>query len=114
MPREEATMNGNEKPVLATPAHEKPPTTPGSMTEGTPRSKSTREARLLSELRAAALTVSPGRTAFVTVASTRGWFRVTRLDALTARVSHVAEAVVVETLIEDAAFLDAEPLGEVA
>lgn len=95
-------------------AHEKPPTTPRSMTEGTPRSKSTREARLLSELRAAALTVSPGRAAFVTTASTRGWFRVERLDALTARVSHVAEAVVVETLIEDAAFLDAEPLGEVA
>jgi hypothetical protein len=111
-------MRRNEKAVLGfaprETAHEKPPTTPQSITEGNPRSKSTREARLLSELRAAALTVSPGRVAFVTVANSRAWFRVERLDALTARVSHVAEAVVVETLIEDAAFLDAAPLGKVA
>jgi len=70
--------------------------------------------RLLDELHAAALAVSPGRAAFVTTASTRAWFRIERLDVSTARVSHVSEAFVVESLLEDAAFLDAEPLGEVA
>jgi hypothetical protein len=49
-------MTTNEKTEFGlTPnsAHEKPPTTPSSMTEGTPRGKSTREAPLPAELRAA-------------------------------------------------------------
>jgi hypothetical protein len=107
----------NEKAALrysGEAAHEKPPTTPSSITEGNPRSKFTAAPRLLSELHAAALVIAPGHAAFVTVKSTRGWFRVSRLDALTARVTHVSEAVVMQTLIEDAAFLDAEPLGRVA
>lgn len=106
----------NEKAALrysGEAAHENPDPNANLDRNTSPR-KSTREARLLSELRAAALTLSPGRTGFVTVASVRGWFRVARLDALTARVSHVAEAVVIETLLEDADFLAAEPLGRVA
>jgi len=94
-------------------AHEKPDPT-AKLDRNSSRRKSTREARLLSELRAAALTLSPGRTAFVTTSGSRGWFRIERLDALTARVSHVPEAVVIGTLLEDAAFLAAEPLGRVA
>lgn len=94
-------------------AHENPDPNANLDRNRSPR-KSTREARLLSELRAAVLTVSPGRVAFVTVASTRGWFRIERLDALTARVTHVSEGVVIETLLEDAAFLAAAPLGRVA
>jgi hypothetical protein len=107
-------MNGNEKPVLATPAHEKPPTTPASMTEGNPPRKSTRSTLLVAELRAAALALSPGRVVFVGPSGSLGWFRVERLDALKARVTHVSEAAVAETLLEEADFLAASPLGGVA
>jgi hypothetical protein len=109
-------MRRNEKAASrcsAKAAHEKPDPNANLDRNRSPR-KSTREARLLSELHAAALAVAPGRTAFVTTASSWGWFRVERLDALTARVSHVSETFVVETLLADAQFLDAEPLGRVA
>jgi hypothetical protein len=105
---EKATLGGNREV-----AHEKPDPNANLDRNRSPR-KSTREGRLLSELRAAALTVSPGRAAFVTTASTRAWFRIERLDGATARVTLVPEVVVIETLLEDAAFLDAEPLGCVA
>jgi hypothetical protein len=94
-------------------AHEKPDPTTTLDRNLSPR-KSTREARLIEELRAAALALTPGRVAFVTTASTRGWFRVERLDALTARVVAVSESAIVEALAEEADFLAAEPLGCVA
>jgi len=106
----------NEKAAPVCPpeaAHEKTDPNTNLDRNRSPR-KSTREARLLSELRAAALAIAPGRAAFVTTRSTRTWFRIERLDGATACVTLVSEADVVDSLLADAAFLDAKPLGRVA
>jgi hypothetical protein len=109
-------MNTNEKATLGGNrgvAHENPDPNANLDRNRSPH-KSTREAHLLAELRAATLALSPGMVAFVGPSGSAGWFRIERLDALTARVTHVSEGFVAETLLEEADFMAAQPLGGVA
>ena len=109
-------MSTNETAALGSTreaAHEKPDPN-ANLDRNRSRGKSTREALLIAELRAAALTLSPGRVVFVGPSGSAGWFRVERLDALKARVTHVSEAFVAETLLEEADLMAAQPLGGVA
>jgi|ERR1035438_5573156 hypothetical protein len=94
-------------------AHEKPDPN-ANLDRNRPPHKSTRSTLLLAELRAAALTLPPGRVVFVGPSGSLGWFRVERLDEARARVTHVTQSEVVETLLEEADFIAASPLGGVA
>jgi hypothetical protein len=106
-PNEKATLGGNRRM-----AHEKPDPNANLDRNRSPR-KSTREALLLAELRAAALALSPEMVVFVGPSVSAGWFRVERLDREKARVTHVSEAFVAETLLQEADFMAASPLGGV-
>jgi hypothetical protein len=94
-------------------AREKPDPT-AKLDRNRSRGKSTREALLLGELRAAALILAPGGVVFVGPSDSAGWFRVERLGEEKARVTHVSEDTVAQTLLEEADFLAASPLGGVA